>query len=725
LQTTKLHAARLRPDTVRRSRLTSLLVAERPTFTLLVAPPGFGKTSLLADWSDLDPRPFAWLTIDLQDNDQTVLWTYVGAALERVASDGRLSSQLVPLAREADPAAAVALALDPDDEGCVLVLDDFHLLESDDCHDSLMRFVELAPGNVQVVISTRTDPPLPMARLRAAGELLELRATDLQFGPDESEDFLNRSLDLRLDGEAVRILHERTEGWPAGLYLAYLSMRAAPDRRAFVETFGASNRHVIDYLTEQVLMALDPDALRFMLSTSITDTVCGALADAITGTSGSAQRLVDLERANVFISPLDDRREWYRFHHLLGELLQSELDQRHADEVPLLHQRAATWYAAHSLPARAVRHAIAAGDLDLAARVISENYLRYIESGRMATVVGWLESMPADAIEADRRLGVVRAWTMHFLGRHEEGRAALAAAVRAPASPGPMPDGASSIDATAALLGAAFPGDDAGGMLESAWRAFGFEANRDSPWRVTVHVLLGFALVRCGRYSEAREPLRMGADQALAGEMWMDAIGARSLLARVEIETGDPALAESHARDALALGDERGIAGTPTYAYGQLILGYVLVRRGDARAADVALSEALPAMRVLREPLAVAETLLSLGQARRALGRRDEAAALLREADELIDRMKDPGALDALRRAAIPGRGRPVADQVSRRELEVLRTMAGGASKREAADQLFVSYNTVHSHVRSIYQKLDAHSLPEAVARARQLGLMD
>ena len=197
------------------------------------------------------------------------------------------SQSFEALAREPDPAAAVAAEIDALDEECVLVLDDYHVIENDECHESVMRFVELAPPVVQVAIASRSDPPFPVARLRAIGDLVELRATDLQFAPDESEELLNDILALHLDPAAVETLHERTEGWPAGLYLAYLSMQAAPDRQAFVDTFGASNRHVIDYLTEQVLIALDPDLLRFMLATSIVDAVCGGLADAITGESGS------------------------------------------------------------------------------------------------------------------------------------------------------------------------------------------------------------------------------------------------------------------------------------------------------------------------------------------------------------------------------------------------------------------------------------------------------
>jgi LuxR family maltose regulon positive regulatory protein len=487
--------------------------------------------------------------------------------------------------REPDPAEALAAAIDGVNEEVVLVLDDYHIVENDECHESVMRFVELVPPAVQVAIASRSDPPFPVARLRAIGDLLELRPTDLQFAPDESEELLNGSLALRLDPDAVDILHERTEGWPAGLYLAYLSMQATPDRRAFVDTFGASNRHVIDYLTEQVLIALDPESLRFMLTTSIVDAISGGLADAITGESGSAGRLADLERANVFITPLDERREWYRYHHLLAELLRIELEHRQPDARPLLDQRAAAWYAEHGLPDRAVRHAIAAGDVDLAAQVISGHYLQWLEMGRTATLLGWLESMPPEVVETDRRLGVVKAWTMHFLGRHEEGNAALEHAIRAPAASGPLPDGASSIDATAALIGAAFPGDDVGRMLVAARRAFDLEANRDSPWRTTVHVLLGFALVRSGRFEEAREPLLLGAELASKLGLWMDAVGARTLLGRVELETGDAEAAERYAREAIDLADERGLGATPTFAYGQAILGLILVRRGDPAAA--------------------------------------------------------------------------------------------------------------------------------------------
>jgi LuxR family maltose regulon positive regulatory protein len=371
-----------------------------------------------------------------------------------------------------------------------------------------------------------------------------------------------------------------------------------------------------------------------------------------------------------------------------------------------------------------VRHAIAAPDVDLAAEVIGATYLQQLEEGRLAAVVGWLDALGTSAVESDRRLAVVRAWTMHFLGRHDEGNAALEAAVRAP-SVGPMPDGAGSIEATVALVGAAFPGDDAAGMLAAARRAFALEANRRSPWTVTVHVLLGFGLVRMGQFAEARDHLRMGAELAFAGGMWMDAIGARALLARVALETGDSDLAEREARAALAIGETYGLTETATYAFALGVLGSILVRTGRLDDGAAMLEQARAGTELIAEPLALGELLVALGQARRMQGRLDESTQLFRRVDAIIERSRHPGYLRTLRRAAVPARESPAGESLTRRELEVLRALARGRSKRQTADELFVSYNTIHSQVRSIYRKLDVHSLTAAVARARHRGLID
>jgi LuxR family maltose regulon positive regulatory protein len=723
LQTTKLHPPAVRSTAVRRSRLTDLLGDARPALALLVAPPGFGKTTLLAQWAEADPRPFAWVRLDSQDNDRTVLWTYIAAAVASAAGRDGALDRFTTMARRADPAGALANEIDGLGTDLVLVLDDYYLIKSDECHATIARFIELAPSAAQLVVATRWDPPLNIARLRATGELVELRAGDLQFNPDETRQFLNDSLALGLDRRAVSILHERTEGWPAGLYLAYLSLRESADPREFVQTFGASNRHVIDYLTEQVVMALGADVMQFMLATSIVDTICGPLADVLTGEAGSAQRLVDLERANVFIAPLDERREWYRYHPLLAELLRTELARREPDRLPVLHHRAADWYEAAGDTEHAIAHAIAAGDLDLASRLIGQNYLREIEWGRIATVIGWLDAIGPTAVAADRRLGVVKAWTMHFIGRHAEADAALLSAIEA-SDTGPLPDGASSIEATAALIGAAFPGADVGAMLAAAHRAFDLEASRASPWRVTVHTQLGFALVRSGQFEQARQPLQVGADLASSSGLWMDAVGSRTLLSRVELEIGDPARAERLAREAIDLADSHDLTPTPTAAYARATLGAVLVRRGDVTAGESMLTESMGPIRAFGEPLSMAEVLLPLAAARRALGRRAEAKAALDEANEIIDRAPDPGVLGVGRsRGAIP-KPVPGTEALTTREVEVILAVSNGVSNREAARRLFVSYNTVHSHLRTIYRKLDVTSRTAAIERARERGLI-
>jgi LuxR family maltose regulon positive regulatory protein len=719
---TKVDPPRLRPGTLRRERLTDPLRTQRPTLTLLVAPPGFGKTSLLADWAAADPRTFAWLRADRQDNDPSLLWAGIGVAIGAALDDPELGDRLSRLGNRPDAAMAAAGELAVVDRELVLCIDDYHLVDSEFSHVSLFELAELTSGNVQIALAARAEPPMPIARLRAREELLEVRAGELAFSLEETEAFLNEALELGLEPRLVRILHERTQGWPAGLYLAYLSLRVAPDAAEFIETFGASNRHVGDFLTEQVLLALDTESLQFLMDTSITDAICGPLADAMRGTTDAAERLAEVERANVFIAPLDQRREWYRYHPLFAELLELELGRRHPERRALLHERAAQWYAEQGDADNAVRHAVAAGNEELAASFVASHYLEWLERGRISSIVRWLEALGPERVRADGRLALVQAWTMHFLGRHAEGEAALAAA-RALPDEGPLPDGASSIEASAALIWAAFPGGDVGRMLASARKAYQLEGERDSPWRATVHVQLGFALVRSGRYEEARPPLVRAVTLAHDAGMVMDEVAALALLSRVECEVGASTLAEDYARASLELATAAGITKTPTYAFAQAALASVLIRSGDAAEGERLLLEALPAMRALGEPLGIAELLIWLAQARRALGRRHEANLASREADSIIAIARDPGVLGTAlrRRPATPAR---TVEALSPRELEVLAAMADGASKRDAARALFVTYNTVHSHVRSIYRKLEVHNMDEAVARARRDGLL-
>jgi len=726
LSGTKLHRPRVHQDSIRRPRLTTVLAGARPRLALVVAPPGYGKTSLLADWADLDPRPFAWLAIDDRDNDRAILVSYTAAALASALDVPFSAERQAALVRDPAPAESLAMEAAEAETDVVLVLDDCHVLHDPGCLAFIAAFIDHAPPNVQIVISSRADPSIPLGRLRASGDLIELRAGDLVFNLEETAQLLNDMLGSGLDPAALATLHERTEGWPAGLYLAYLSYRQVADPHAFVRTFGASNRHVGDYLTEQVLTALDADSMHFMIATSIVDQISGPLADALTGSQGSAERLIELERANVFLTPLDDKREWYRYHPLLCELLRIELRRTTPEAEGVLHRRASEWFEQAGDMDRAIRHAIEARDLDRASRLITSSYLNQLEWGRMATVASWVEQLGDDAVHSDAGLAVVKAWTMHFLGRHDDAFQAIEAARRT-ANYDHQPDGAVSIESSVALMTAAFPGGDVGAMVASARRAFELESGRASVWSVTVQILLGFALVRAGRFDEAEPYISFGEELAIRHGLWMDAVGAGTLLARIATERGDPELGVRRARAAVDLAKDHGILPTGTGGFARTVLGEALIRNGQAAEAEPILVEALGPLRALREPLPIADTLLALAEAQRSLGRRREARDTLGAADALIAQMKDPGVLRLVRaRVAklVTSTPRRSTAALSERELDVLRLLAEGASKREAAVQLYVSFNTVHSHTRAIYRKLGVSSRGAALQRARELGLV-
>jgi LuxR family maltose regulon positive regulatory protein len=703
-----------------------MLDEARPRLVLLIAPPGFGKSTLLAEWAERDERPFAWLLADEQDHDPTVLWTYMAAAVAKALQEEMPVERIRAIAQDEAPESTLALELEASGRDIVIAIDDCFQIQDARSQIALFRFIEVAPPNVEIAIASRIDPPFPLARLRANGDVLELRTADLRFTLDESRRLLNESLGLGLDAHLVRMLHDRTEGWPAGLYLAHLGLRGTRDRAKFVRRFGASNRFVGDYLNEQVLASLDEETLRFMVKTSVVDRLSGPLADALTEGQNSAERLAKLEGANVFLQPLDQTSEWYRYHALLRELLQIELRRRWPAEERVLHSIASEWFERAGDSDRAVSHAIDAGDVEHAASLIAANYLRLIEWGRIATIEGWLRRLGDDAVESDGRLAVVKVWTMHFLGRHDEATRALEAAQLA-APPGPLPDGASSIESTVALVQAAFPGGDVGRMLAGAQRAFELESERSSPWRVTVHVMVGLALVRAGRFAEAGPYLVKGQDLAHRERMRMDELGARALLARVALETGEHELALERARSAVALAARSAMTRSHSGALARTVLGATLVGLGRAAEAESILADAVRDVRGMREPFVISELLLALARARHALGRPVEAARSLTEAEGIIDAMADPGDLRrALTEAArrIVRKGVRPGEDLTERELDVLRLVATGLSTREAADRLFVSFNTVHTHLRAIYQKLGVGSRAEAVARAREIGLI-
>jgi LuxR family transcriptional regulator, maltose regulon positive regulatory protein len=727
----KLHAPRQRPGTVDRTALLSQLNSH-PGPVLVVAPPGFGKSTLLAEWDQQDGRPFAWLSLDAGDNDPIVFWSNVTEAVRVI--DPRFAADVEPAFRV--PGTDLLRGVVPQlmnelgaiEGQIVLVLDDYQSITDPTCHRSVELLLERRPSNVGLVIATRSDPPFPLGRLRAGGDLLELRASELGFTRSETEGFLNEEMGLHLSGRALTALQERTEGWPAGLYLAYLSIRDATDPEGFVAEFGGSSRHIVDYLTEVVLDTLDRRSRDFLLETSILEQMSGPLCDAVTDHEGSSELLLELEHANHFLIALDDRREWYRYHRLFADLLHDELLRRAPDRVPELHRRASRWLASAGHLGSAIRHALAGGELEVASRLVAEHYLMTIEWGGFATVAGWLESFPREAVVGDARLSVVEAWVMSFLNRRDEAEWALQNAANADYE-GPLPDGASSVEASAVLLRAGFPWGDVGRMKVAARRAFELEGRQDSMWSVTVHVQLGWALVLSGDFEAARPYLLHAARVAPVTGQWLNAFGAVCLLASVCLEAHELDEAERWARDGLQIAEDHGLSETAPGGWAYAAIGEVLARDGRIDQADHLLSRGVEQLRLGAQPLLLIQALLGLATVRRALGASADARAILAEARAMINDCADPGIL--AERLEVVAKGLSPAyrrlsglGDLTDRELEVLRLLEKDLSKREIGSTLFLSYNTIHSHTRSIYRKLNASSRVDAIARARELGLL-
>jgi LuxR family transcriptional regulator, maltose regulon positive regulatory protein len=372
LLATKLHVPRPRPGFLARPRLLERLTqGTAGALTLVCAPAGFGKTSLLGDWARRSRRPVAWLSLDGGDSDPARFWRYVAAALDGLRPG--VGQRVDALFQGAQPLPETVVTVLVNElvegrEAVVLVLDDYQLVEAPPVHQSLELLLERLPSQLRLVLASRADPPLPLARLRVSGQLVELREADLRFIPEETAELLRTAVGAELPQAAVAALADRTEGWAAGLQLAALSLRGQDDVGAFVHGFSGSHRYVLDYLTEEVLDC-QPEPLRtFLLETSVLERLSGPLCAAVTGRADSQQLLEQAERANLFLVPLDEVRGWWRFHHLFADLLRVRLHQQQPDRVEELHRAATAWHEAQGLADEAIGHALAAGDATWAAR---------------------------------------------------------------------------------------------------------------------------------------------------------------------------------------------------------------------------------------------------------------------------------------------------------------------------------------------------------------------
>lgn len=733
----KLRPPRGRPGAVVRQALLSRLSEDHPWVRLVVisAPAGWGKTCLLRDWRLADTASgTAWMSVDAGDNDLVRFWAHVvagvtsvsagpgAAALRVLTAPGAvgLDSVLPMLVNEL---AALPVPL-------TLVFDDYHLVSSQEVMHSVAFLVEHLPPGVRLALAARADPELPLARLRARGELLEIRADDLRFTEDETSALLNGTMGLDLAPTDIRALQLRTEGWAAGLYLAGLSLRGRPDPSAFIRAFAGDDRQIVDYLLAEVLDGLSAEIRAFLLRTSVLDRLSGPLCDAVTGGEGAQRILEEMERSNLFLVRLDTRRHWYRYHHLFGDLLRNELDRAEPGLAPVLHRRAWAWHQAHGNLAEAIGHAISAGDLAEARELIVSGWHACFNEGLVETVESWLDRLPPQVVADDARLCLIRAWLARNLGRLDDVEPWVKIA-EAGVPRGPMREGITSVESAACMLRAGYRqmiGDLAGAEPPSR-RAAALEGSGTPRWRAGSLATLGANLCWQGRDREAVAVLEQvaEADRPLANNL--AAVWALGCLGALRARADDLEAAERYARQATDLADRHGLAEYWIAATALVTLADVLDRRGRTAEAEAAAVRGLELARRGRARLETAFALLCLARIGSRGGNSDDARARLRDARQIIASCADPGVLAGVlartERVLTPrtgtasvARGRP-AEPLSRREQEILRWLSSQLSLREIASQLFVSYDTVKTHTRHIYRKLGVSTREQAVSQGR------
>jgi LuxR family maltose regulon positive regulatory protein len=697
-------------------------VADVPV-VLVSAPAGYGKTTLLSLWGRQDGRAFAWVTLDGADNDPILLVGAVLAALDPLAD---LDPSIAEMLRSPEPPLddivlpALVDACTAMKEPFVVVLDDVHLVNEPRCHGVIRYVAEHLPPGCQLALATRTDPPLPLASWRAHGRLVELRAPDLALGLDEAVNLFNVS-GVPLAADQVARLVERTEGWSAALYLAALSLRDRLQRDEFVDRFAGTTRHVAEFLSEDVLARLPDDLISFLLHTCVVEDLNVSLCDALTGSDDAGTQLPALERSNLFVVPLDEERTSYRYHHLFVEFLRAELGRRDRPLIAELHRRAWVWYRDHGIVGRAVAHAQAAGDIDVAAALVSGGWLAMVESGQVETTRSWMAGFTDDQIRANAPLSIAAAWVAALAGDGENAMR-FAAWARAGVWDGPMPDGTASLESALAIMSSAFGSGGVSAMEAEAQLAVDLQPTSDG-WRSLALLLLGVAQTLQEEFADATATLEEAVE--LSGGETSTATTSLAYLAFMSLRQGELEHAWRYASRAHAVVERLGMRNYMPSICTYTMVAHLADRRGDPEGAAAALDrvqQLLPRLtpaywwQMIVTRILVAPVLANLG-------RTSDAEGFLKEADQLLAQHPDAGTLpdwyDEAFRALRPSRRRsPPSQALTDAERRVLQLLAGDLTLREIGRELFLSRNTVRTHVHSIYRKLGVSSRADAVKAA-------
>jgi LuxR family maltose regulon positive regulatory protein len=684
------------------------------------------------------------LSLDAGDDDPHRFWRYLLTCVREATGLGGRALEMLS-APAVDPlSAAIPLLLDDLSDRrppLVVILDDYHLLTSPDVHESVEFLLSYLPTTVQLVVASRADPPLPLARLRARGELAEVRADDLRFSVAESTAILEAAGRVRLPAAAVEDLCRRTEGWAAGLRLVALTLAGSEDPVRAAGQFGGDDRHVVDYLSDEVLDGLSSSDREFLVRSSVLDQLSGSLCDAVLGRGDSATLLEDLDRRGLFLQPLDHRREWYRCHRLFRDVLRRELDRGAEPLVRELYVRAAEWFADRADYEQAVRYRIDAGDFDTATALLGAHESWFFERGAASTYLELGERASASGAAADPQAVLMLAYAAVLCGRFDRVKVWCDAAERATDS-GTRIEGWHSALASILTMRAAYgrPGDDeVAAALADAQRAVGLEDDPTQPGYVVARAGLASVQMRLDHDGEAASILRTAWDcdsrPLLSTPVLLQTAGmyAMVLLRLDEVEEAHR-LVQEVAALAERTEDGWGAAGAASLTWLRLVEGRIAYRRRDLGAAVTHLRRAVTLAEVWGRATEQVMALTSLAEAKLAAGDRSQARDALSRAREVMEtdgcRPAARAELETAETRIGRGAGRAARragrlhEELTDRELSVLRALGGTASQRDIADSLFLSVNTVKGYTKSLYRKLGVVTRAEAVERGRSLGLI-
>ena len=735
LVVSKLRRPPTRPGTVRRSSLIERLAGDDcgPVVSV-VAPAGYGKTTLLSQWAERNGQAFAWVSVDEADNDPKVLLTYVAEALDAVQPVGGRVFDALASPGSSVPGSVVprlGAAFSSMTTPVVLVLDDVHALHNPECRAALSVLADHVPPGSRLALAGRAEPPVRIARLRAEGRVLEIGPRELSLTCEEASALL-RAAEVALGADEVAELHRRTEGWPVGLYLAALCVREGGSPGAVASSFDGDYRFVSEYVESEFLARISRRQRVFLTRTAVLERMCGPLCEAVLDRPGSAASLADLARSNLLLVPLDQRGQWYRYHHLFRDMLLAQLERQSPGLVPVLRRRAASWCLRNGMDEDALEYSIAAGDVEEAARLVQKLWLPADRQGRTATIQRWFRWLDdRDGIKGHPMLAVQAAFVFETIGRPAEAERWADVVDRWQYQDAARPEDPAA-EAWAAVLSAMLCRRGVEQMRADADEA----VRRCAAQGIVVPIatlLQGIARILSGDLDGGDASLEdavSAGEEAGAHEILALALCERSLVA---IARGEWNRAEALAAQAGSVLRRAGIEDSHVTPLVCAVQARVALHRGDVPAArrELVTAQRLRHLLTYAIPHLAVQVRIELTRVHLALADLAGARTLMGEIDELLQRRPGLGTLvgeaGTLRARLANERGPsvPGASALTAAELRLLPLLSTHLSFPEIAAELFLSPHTIKSEMKSIYRKLGASTRNQAVTRARELGLLE